>query len=252
MAFNSADAYARFMGRFSEPLAPVFADFAGLGPEAQVLDVGCGPGVLTEVLVDRHGAGAVSAIDPSEAFVEAARSRLPELDVRVGSAESLPYADDTFDAALAQLVVHFMADPVQGLREMARVTRPGGVVAACVWDHSGDRGPLSTFWSVVKGLDPVANDESTLAGARPGALADLFEAADLREIEDSTLEVTVGLEGFEDWWEPYTLGVGPSGDYVARLSPDRVERLRAAARERIPDGPFELTVAAWATRATVG
>jgi SAM-dependent methyltransferase len=252
VAFDSADAYARFMGRFSEPLSRVFADYAGLGTASRVLDVGCGPGVLTAVLVDRYGVDAVSAIDPSEPFVEAARRRVPEVDVRVGTAESMPYDDSSFDAALAQLVVHFMADPVQGLREMARVTRPGGVVAACVWDHSGDRGPLSTFWSIVRDLDRDANDESTLAGARPGALADLFGAAGLTDIEDSTLEVTVGLDGFEDWWEPYTMGVGPSGDYVARLSPERVERLRAAAKERVPDGPFELTVSAWAARGTVG
>src|SRR4051812_17132319 len=143
MAFNSADAYARFMGRFSEPLAPVFADFAGIASAARVLDVGCGPAVLTEVLVDRYGVDAVSAIDPSQPFVEAARRRVPEVDVRLGSAGALPYDDGSFDGALAQLVVHFMADPVHGLREMARVTRSGGVVAACVWDHSGDRGPLS-------------------------------------------------------------------------------------------------------------
>src|SRR5687767_10675105 len=102
------------MGRFSEPLAPAFVDLVDLEAVSRVLDVGCGPGVLTQVLVDRLGTDAVAAVDPSAPFVAAARSRLPGVEIEVASAEALPYADDSFDAALAQLVVHFMADPVQG------------------------------------------------------------------------------------------------------------------------------------------
>ena len=143
MAFGDAGSYARFMGRFSEPLAPLFADLVGMPGDGRVLDVGCGPGVLTAELVRRLGTDRVDAIDPSPAFVAAARERLPGVDVREGAAESLPYADATYDAALAQLVVHFMKDPARGLAEMARVTRHGGLVAACVWDHGGGRGPLS-------------------------------------------------------------------------------------------------------------
>ena len=144
-----AAAYGRFMGRFSEPLAPPFADLASVSAGQTALDVGCGPGALTAVLTDRLGPSAVAGIDPSEPFVRAARERLPEVDVRQGAAEALPWPDDTFDRTLAELVVHFMADPVAGLREMGRVTRDGGVVAACVWDHGGGRGPLSAFWRAV-------------------------------------------------------------------------------------------------------
>ena len=137
MSFDVAgDAYGRFMGRFSEPLAERFLALAGVRDEDRVLDVGCGPGALTARLVARLGAGQVAAVDPSEPFVAAARTRLPGVDVRVATAESLPFDDDAFDAVLAQLVVHFMADPVAGLAEMARVARPGGTVAACVWDHA--------------------------------------------------------------------------------------------------------------------
>jgi SAM-dependent methyltransferase len=128
--------------------------------------------VLTAELVRRVGADAVSAVDPSERFVEAARARHPGVQVQRAAAEQLPFADQMFDTALAQLVVHFMADPVVGLREMARVTRTGGVVAACVWDHAGGRGPLSLFWNAARELDPDVEDESQLAGARRGQLAE--------------------------------------------------------------------------------
>lgn len=248
MAFTSADAYARFMGRFSEPLAPTFADIVPLDGARRVLDVGCGPGVLTSELVARLGSGAVVAVDPSGPFVEAARRGLPGVDVQIATAEALPYDDSSFDAALAQLVVHFLADPVAGLGEMARVTRPGGVVAACVWDHAGGSGPLSHFWSTVRTLDGQAVDESAMAGAQAGALGKLFVEAGLAEVEDTRLDVTVGFASFEDWWEPYTLGVGPAGDYVAGLGPDGVARLSEACRAGLPKGPFELTVSAWAAR----
>ena len=137
----AADAYDRFMGRYSVPLAPAFADFADVSAPQRALDVGCGPGALTAELVRRLGTDAVTAVDPSEPFVAAARARHPGVTIDRASAEHLPFDDDMFDASLAQLVVHFMADPVAGLREMARVSRHGGAVAACVWDHAGGSGP---------------------------------------------------------------------------------------------------------------
>ena len=161
-----ADQYDRFMGRYSLPLAPVFADFAGVAGGQRVVDVGCGPGALTVELVRRLGTAGVSAVDPSQSFVVAARERHPGVDVQQAAAEELPFADQVFGAALAQLVVHFMADPVAGLREMARVTSAGGVVAACVWDHAGGRGPLSVFWDAARQLYPDVEDESRFAGAR--------------------------------------------------------------------------------------
>ena len=167
----AAESYGRFMGRFSEPLAGLFADFAGIRTQAAVLDVGCGPGALSAELARRLGAPAVSAIDPSEPFVNAARERLPGSDVRLGAAEDLPWPDGSFDAALAQLVVHFMADPLAGLAEMVRVTRPGGTVAACVWDLGGGTSPLSTFWAAVADLEPGHTGEAMRPGAREGQLA---------------------------------------------------------------------------------
>jgi SAM-dependent methyltransferase len=242
----SADAYLRFMGQYSEPLAVRFADLAGVRAGQRLLDVGCGPGALTAELVRRAGADAVLAVEPSASFAAAVRERLPGVDVRQSPAEQLPFPDDAFDAALAQLVVHFMTDPVQGLREMGRVTRPGGIVAACVWDHAGGRGPLTTFWSAVRELDPAAGDESGLAGVREGHLGLLFAQAGLGQAQAGTLTVRVRHASFEQWWEPFTLGVGPAGAYVATLTPDRRAELRERCRRLLPAGPVETSATVWA------
>ena len=245
----SAVAYGRFMGRFSEPLAPLVADASGVAPGQTVLDVGCGPGALTAVLVERLGPDHVHAVDTSASFVDAARARLPGVDVQVASAQALPFEADVFDATLAQLVVHFMNDPVAGLREMARVTRPGGIVAACVWDQAGGTSPLSPFWETVRSLDPLEDGEAHLPGARAGHLAQLFEQAGLRPADDSSLSVQVTFDTFEDWWEPYTLGVGPAGVYVHQLDDLGRDALRAACRERLGSGPFDVQATAWFVRA---
>ena len=183
MSFDvTADAYGRFMGRFSEPLAEQFVELAGLSAGQRALDVGCGPGALTARLVQRLGVDAVAGVDPSASFVAAARARFPGLDVREAKAEALPFVGDSFDAVLAQLVVHFMDDPAAGLREMGRVARPGGTVAACVWDYGGGAGPLSPFWRAVHDLDPAADGESRLPGTREGHLTALAGGADSERV----------------------------------------------------------------------
>lgn len=252
MSFNvPPNAYARFMGQYAEPLAVQFLEFARVRAGQRAIDVGCGPGALTAQLVERLGADSVAAIDPSGPFVEAVRERCPGVDVQAGVAEQLPYPDDGFDVALAQLVVHFMKDPVAGLREMARVTRRGGNIAACVWDHAGDSGPLSTFWRAVRETDPDARDESDLAGAREGHLVKLCEKAGLDQIEAGTLTVRVGFDSFDDWWGPYTLGVGPAGAYVAALDQSRRETLRARCEQLLPSAPFHVDASAWCVLAHV-
>jgi SAM-dependent methyltransferase len=243
-----AGAYDRFMGRYSVPLAPRFAELAGIAAGQLVLDVGCGPGALTAELVRRLGPAAVSAVDPSQPFVAAVRERHAGVAVERASAEELPFPAQAFDATLAQLVVHFMTDPVAGLREMARVTRPGGVVAACVWDHAGGHGPLSLFWEAARALDPAVRGESQLAGAREGHLGELFREAGLREIEEAVLGVKVEHPSFDEWWEPFTLGVGPAGSYVEALDAEREARLRELCREKLPPQPFVLEARAWVAR----
>lgn len=249
MAFDvAAERYDSFMGRYSRLLSPQLADLAGIRAGQRALDVGCGPGALTTELVARLGASSVTAVDPSAPFVEAARARHPGVEVVRASAESLPFGDRSFDASLAQLVVHFMSDPVAGLSEMRRVTRAGGVVAACVWDLAGRQAPVSVFWEAARELDPEVDDESRLAGAREGHLAELFAAAGLGGITDTALPVSLEHRSFEEWWEPFTLGVGPAGGYVASLEPERRDELRDRCRRLLPTAPFVLTVRAWAAR----
>src|SRR5215471_13833427 len=247
MSFDvSADAYTRFMGRYSEPLAARFAELAGVRSGQRALDVGCGPGALTAELSGRLGAGEVCAVDPSESFAAAAGERLPGVAVSVAAAERLPFPDRAFDAVLAQLVVHFMADPVAGLREMGRVTRRGGVVGACVWDHAGDRGPLTPFWRAVRELDPSATDESGLPGVGEGQLAALFGQAGLAGADATTLTVRASYAAFGQWWQPLTLGVGPAGDYVGSLTAQRRRLLRDRCRKLLGEGPFDVSATAWA------
>jgi SAM-dependent methyltransferase len=243
-----ADAYDRFMGRYSRPLAPQLADLARVRAGQRALDVGCGPGALTSELVRRLGAGAVAAVDPSEPFVRATRRRHHGVDVAVAVAEDLPFSDGAFDATLAQLVVPFISYPVAGLAEMRRVTRSGGVVAACVWDHAGGQAPLSAFWQAVREADPGAQDESGQPGAREGQLAALFEAAGLDDVEGHPLHVRLRHASFDDWWQPFTLGVGPAGSYVAALDAGAGAELRERCRLLLADAPFTLTARAWAVR----
>lgn len=247
----SADAYDRFMGRYSIPLAVVFADFVGVVAGVRVLDVGCGPGALTGELVRRLGDRQVSAVDPSESFVEAVRDRYPGVESQRAVAERLPQADGTFDGALAQLVVHFMKDPVGGLREMARVTRPGGVVAACVWDFHEEGSPISLFWRAARDLDEHAPGEAMLPGTRRGHLALLLREAGLEGVEEAALTVEVEHRSFDEWWQPFELGVGPAGSYLMGLDVTARARLMQHCRGLLPEAPFVVTARAWAAHGTV-
>lgn len=244
----AGEAYDRFMGRYSRPLARQLADWLEVAPGQRAVDVGCGPGALTEVLVERLGADHVRAVDPSEPFVAACRERLPGVDVRQGAAEALPFGDATGDVAAACLVVHFMSDPVAGVREMRRVTRPGGWVGATVWDLKGSRAPMAPLWEAVAGLDPDHPGERDFQGGSRESLVGILEAAGLHGVESAELAVTVTHPTFEEWWEPYLHGVGPAGESIAALGPDGRDRLEAALRQRLGDGPFDVTAVAYAAR----
>jgi ubiquinone/menaquinone biosynthesis C-methylase UbiE len=251
---SSADKYDRFMGRYTRTLAPALADAAAVAEGMRVLDVGCGPGGLTEVLVSRVGsAESVAAIDPAPQFAEACAARNPGADVRVGVAEDLPWDDGAFDATLASLVIAFMRDPDAGVREMARVTRPGGTVAACMWDiPGGGMTMLSTFWRAVHAVDPDAAGERARPGVTEGELGEMFRRAGLDDVVEGSLEATAEYADFDDFWDPFLLAVGPAGEYLQSQTPDRQAQVRDALRPALPgDGPFSLAARAWYARGTV-
>jgi ubiquinone/menaquinone biosynthesis C-methylase UbiE len=248
-----ADKYDRFMGRYTRTLAPRLADAAGVVSGMRVLDVGCGPGGLTDVLAARVGDESVAAIDPAPQFAEVCGARHPAADVRVGVAEELPWDDGAFDATLSSLVIAFMRDPDRGVREMARVTRPGGTVAACMWDiPGGGMTMLSTFWRTVRSIDPDAIGERARPGVAEGDIGERLRRAGLADVVEGALEATADYTDFDDFWDPFTFAVGPAGEYLAALSPDGRAELREALRAAVPaDGPFSLTARAWFARGTV-
>lgn len=252
----SADAYDLHVGRYSTQLAAALIGFAGVEPGMRALDVGCGPGALTAELAGRLGSTSVCATDPSEPFVDACRARLPGVEVAVGAAEALPFADGAFDAALSQLVVNFMRDAEAGVREMARVTRPGGIVASCVWDYAGEMTLLRAFWDAARDVDPeraaVADEGVVMRWCAEAELAELWRAAGLRDVRSAELVVSATYADFEDLWAPFPTGIAPSGAFCAALDEEGRAALHDAYRDRlgVGDAPFTLTARAWAAAGT--
>jgi SAM-dependent methyltransferase len=254
---TSAAAYDRHVGRYGASLAAALIEFARVEPGMRALDVGCGPGALTTALAQRLGESNVHAADPSEPFAEACRTRLPGVEVVVASADALPFADDAFDVALSQLVVNFMPDSEAGVRELARVTRPGGVVASCVWDYAGEMTLLRAFWDAALEVEPeraaAADEGAVMRWCGEGELAELWRDAGLRDVRFGPLLARAGYADFEDLWEPLLTGVGPSGAFVKSLDDEHRAALHGAYRSRLGVGedPFELTARAWAAAGTV-
>ncbi|HMO00099.1 MAG TPA: methyltransferase domain-containing protein [Miltoncostaeaceae bacterium] len=252
-----ADAYDRFVGRYGPALAAELVALAGVAPGMRALDVGCGPGALTRAVSDRVGPnGRVAAVDPSEGFAAACRARVPEAEVRVAPAEALPFRDGSFDVVAAQLVVNFMADAEAGVREMARVARPGGVVAACVWDYAGGMTLLRAFWDAAREVEPQAASRADEGVAMPwcreGDLDALWTAAGLVDVRGASVRVNAAYDDFEDLWTPLPAGVGPAGAWCAGLAPEPRAAVKEALRRRldVADGPFVLPARAWAVVGT--
>lgn len=241
------------MGRYTVPLARALADQVGVRRGMRVLDVGCGPGGLTSELAGRVGAEGVAAIDPAEQFVAACRDRNPGADVRQGVAEELPWENDTFDAALSCLVLAFMQDADAGLQEMKRVTKPGGTLGVCMWDIAGGgMTMLRLFWGAMKAVKPEGQGEQPRAGTADGDIAERLTRAGLRDVVAGALDVSVDYSGFEDFWQPFTFGVGPSGQAFAALEDEEQAVVREAIRAELPErGPFALTARCWYSTATV-
>jgi SAM-dependent methyltransferase len=244
-----AEDYDRHIGRYSRDLARALIAAAEVRQGQRALDVGCGPGALTTELATLLGPTSVAAVDPSGPFAEACGRRLPGAHVEVASAESLPFDDAAFDHVLSQLVVNFMADGPAGVREMHRVTRAGGTIAAAVWDYAGEMTLLRRFWDAAIALDPSAADldEAHMPFCTPAELAALWSTAGLDGVQGAPVVVEAGYDDFEDLWSPLELGVGPSGAYVSDLPPEHGVALKDELRRRlgVEDGPFRLPARAW-------
>jgi SAM-dependent methyltransferase len=245
--FVDVSAYQRFMGRYSDALAHKFARSAGVTTGDRVCDVGCGTGALTTVLADLAGRENVAGVDPSEPFVDQARTRVPGAELHVGSAEALPFDDDTFDIAVSQLVLHFVSDPPKAAAEMARVTRPGGRVAACVWDLTGGMTMIRAYWDAAREIDSNAPDEAERFGGAPGQLAALWRDTGLSDVQETALTVSSDYAGFAELWSSFLGASGPIGGHLASLDQSQREGLHAALHRRLgsPDGHFTLTASAW-------
>ncbi|HEY2042040.1 MAG TPA: class I SAM-dependent methyltransferase [Jatrophihabitans sp.] len=242
--------YDDHVGRYGAELARGLIGLAGVGARDKVLDVGCGTGLLTAELAAVLPAANVAALDPSEPFAAACRSRVPDADVRVGRGERIPFEQATFDALLAQLSVNFMSDPAGGVREMRRVARPGGVVAACVWDYAGEMTLLRAFWDAARRVDPASarfDEGVTMPFCNRTELSALWVGAGLRDVEIEALRPSVRYSDFDDLWRPFLAGVAPSGAYATSLD----DAGRAALRSEFflglgaPAGSFVLTARAW-------
>jgi SAM-dependent methyltransferase len=249
MSFAVAgETYDRFMGRYSRALAPRFLDFARLA-EGPVLELGCGPGALTELLARRFGPSRVAAVEPSAPFAAACRARVPGVDVRVAGAEVLPFPDASFSAALSQLVLSFVGDAPRMMAEAMRVLRPGGTIAACTWEADGFA-MSRTFWQAALRFDPAAPDDAGLPFRRPGELQDLWRGSGLLDVEAAVIDVETLYAGFDDYWGPFALGVGPPGAYFATRSEKGGAEIREACFDILgrPAGPFSLSARSLAIR----
>ncbi|MFL5335645.1 MAG: class I SAM-dependent methyltransferase [Geminicoccaceae bacterium] len=258
---RSAAGYEQLMGRWSRLLAGPFIGFAGVADGERVLDIGCGTGSLTFALPQAANVAEVAAIDYAPAFVEEARRRNtdPRITISQRDACAIPFPDGRFDRALSLLVLHFVPEADRAIAEMCRVVRPGGVVAAAVWDHLGGMSSMRMMWDTVAAQDEEA---PRLRGRycfqpmmRPDEMRRSFAARGLVDVAQTSLLIRMEYVSFADYWSPITAGEGPLGKYVAGLDPARRakvdEAVRAAYEAGQPDGPRSFAAVAWACRGVV-
>jgi SAM-dependent methyltransferase len=255
-SWDSGDAYEPYVGRWSRLVAREFLGWLAVPPARRWLDLGCGTGALAESILTLAAPDEVVCVDPSPAYVAFARDRLTDPRVRheVGDAQALQTASAAFDAVVSGLVLNFVSEPVRALSEMVRVVRPGGLLAAYVWDYAEGMQMMRHFWDAASALDPGARelDEGRrFPLCKPEPLTNLFQTAGLKKIEVCAIEVPTVFRDFEDYWSPFLGGQAPAPGYVMSLSQER----RAALRERIratlptnPEGEHHLIARAWGVR----
>lgn len=251
--FSAAAGYERYMGRWSRLLAPQYLAFAGVKDGERILDIGTGTGSLAQAVEAAFPRARVAGIDPSEAFVAHAKQKAQGA-FEVGNAQAMRFETASFDHSMSMLVLNFIPDHDKALAEMRRVTRPGGVVSAGVWDYAKGMEMLRVFWDEVVALDPAMEpkDERHMKLCRAGQLAGLWRATGLLEVEEASLVIDTAFPSFDDYWSPFLAGVGPGGAYVASLSEERRKALEARLRKRLPGaGALALKARAWCVRGVV-
>jgi SAM-dependent methyltransferase len=257
--FVASDAFERFMGRWSRRLAPLLVKFASVEERDSVLDVGSGTGALAFAIAEARPSARVTGVDSSSAYVQYAQTRTPSDRVRfvVGDAQTLDLPDTSFDKAVSLLVMNFIPDPAKALREAARVTRPGGTVAAAVWDYGEGMEMLRVFWDEAVALESAIapRDERNMPLCKRGELAALWRANGLQQVEEQPLSVELSFASFDDYWSPFLGGQGPAGAYAASLSEPARTALASRLRTRLlgerKDGTFTLQARAWAVKGVV-
>jgi len=257
--FSVSAGYERFMGRWSRQLAPAYIAFAGISNGDRVLDVGTGIGSLALTIEATLPKSELVGVDPSEAFIAHAQQNAKSGRARfqVGDGQALEFRDASFDAAMALLVMNFIPDHHKAVSEMRRVTRPGGVISACVWDYNEGMQMLRFFWDEAVALDPAIEpkDERHMKLSRQGQLAELWKKAGLVNVEEQPLVIDQAYTSFDDYWASFLKGAGPGGAYVVSLSEDRRKQLEARLRKRLlgdrKDGGFTLKAKAWCVRGNV-
>ena len=255
-AWSSGEGYERYVGRWSRRVAPRFLAWLAAPPQAAWLDVGCGTGVLTQALLAHTSPRRVHGVDTSAAYLALARQQVPDARAafEAGDAQALPVPDGTFDAVVSSLVINFVPRPAQAVSEMARAVRPGGVVAAYVWDYGGQMQAIRYFWNAAAALDARAaalDQGRRFPLCRPEALAELWRGAGLRAVETTAIVVETPFADFDDYWLPMTGGQGSAPGYMASLSAEHRLALRERLHASLPfalDGRLPLVARAWAVR----
>jgi len=258
--FGDAEAYEKFMGRWSRLVAPRLADFAGLPAGGRVLDVGSGTGALAFAIAEHNTGIHVVGIDPSKEYVAYANSRnrfRERASFEVGDAQQFESADASFDAALSLLVFNFIPDPKKALREVRRVTKSGGRISAAVWDYGSGMRMLRVFWDAAIRNDPAAEklDEKHMPLCRAGELSALWRQGGLEKVHEQPIDIRMKFESFADFWDPFLLGQGPAGAYVRQLDANKMQNLRGEIKRSLSltaeNKPFVLPARVWAVRGTV-
>jgi ubiquinone/menaquinone biosynthesis C-methylase UbiE len=256
--WSSAIAYEQYMGRWSRLVAREFVPWLAVPSETTWLDVGCGTGALTEAISELAAPRYIVGSDGSEAYIDYLRRRLTDerLCFNTESAQGLNFDDEFYDNTVSGVALNFLSDPRIGVAEMARVTKPSGVVAAYVWDYAGEMQMLRYFWDATAELDPSARglDEGVrFAICKPDSLAALFRDAGLSDVNTHTIDVPTVFRDFDDYWNPFLGAQGPAPSYVVSLSEERRAALRERLRATLPivgDGSISLRARAWAVRGT--